>query len=85
MLDRSRTRAYRSRVYPYEKLEVGGFFFVPNREKNNLMVNTSKVGRRLARKFSTSHTYMFFCDDEWHPCEAGDTGAVLGILVTRIV
>ncbi len=84
MLDRSRRRAYRSRVYPYERLEINDFFFVPGREKNDLMVHTSKVGRRLARKFSTSHTYMHMVHDQWIACEAGEPGAVLGILITRL-
>lgn len=70
--------------YPFDELEVGGMFFVPNRSKNNLMSHTSRMGRKLGRKFATRLVYMA-PDGKggWVLADEGEDDAVLGIGVWR--
>lgn len=74
----------RQRKYPFEDLTVGAFFFIPDRDKNNMSAHASNVGRDLGRKFATRLVYMRSTDDEtWEVCDKDDDGAVLGIGVWR--
>jgi hypothetical protein len=68
------------RVYPYHTMDVGDFFFVPNKKKNTLSSHASAAGRKLGRKFNTRLTHAYLDKKEnWHICEASREGAVLGI------
>ena len=82
----SRTGSGRQRKYPFDTMEVGEMFFVPDREKNNLTTHASAVGRQLGRKFATRLTHMRPTGDEaapWEPCGADDPDANLGVGVWR--
>lgn len=80
---RSNRTAPRRRRYPFEQMEVGDFFFVPNRKRNTLGNYVSEVGRELDRKYATRLTYMREVQSQWELCEPDDEGAVLGIGVWR--
>ena len=72
------------RKYPFEKMDVGDMFFVPNKTRNTLSTHASTVGKELGMKFSTRLTYM--AKDKqgrWELCREDTPGAVLGIGVWR--
>lgn len=71
------------RKYPFDQMEVGDMFFVPNKDKNTLATHASTVGAATGRKFSTRLTYMCMAHDGWTPCESDEAGAVLGVGVWR--
>jgi len=75
----------RRRKYPLDQLEVGQFFLVPHRTKNNLTTHVSTTGRKLGRTFSTRLVWMREDKEQgdWVICEEGDEGAVTGIGVWR--
>jgi len=74
----------RRRKYPLDQLEVGQFFLVPHRTKNNLTTHVSTTGRKLGRTFSTRLLWMSQDENgDWQPAEEGDEGAVMGIGVWR--
>jgi len=79
-----RSLANIKRRYPYHSMEVGDFFFVPNKTKNTLSSRASTVGKKLERKFLTRLIYAILkSDGTWEPCDATVDGAVLGIGVWR--
>lgn len=69
--------------YPFEAMDVGDMFFVPNKTKNTMAIYASFQSRKLGRKFSTRLTHMVHLDDGWVPCAPDDMGAVQGIGVWR--
>ena len=71
------------RKYPFEEMDVGDMFFVPNRTKNNLTTHVSSVGRKLGRKFATRLTTMIETDAGWEPCDPDADGGVTGVGVWR--
>lgn len=79
-----RSNQPRKLKYPFEDMEVGDMFFVPNKTKNTLAIYASHQSRKLKRKFSTRLTYMVHLDEGWVPCEADDLGAVQGVGVWRV-
>ena len=79
-----RTAAHPRRKYPFEDMEVGDMFFVPNRDKNTLATHASTVGKTLGRRFVTRLTHMAQdINGVWHPVEATHNAAVQGIGVWR--
>lgn len=79
----ARQRVGRRRKYPFNTMDVGEMFFVPNRTKNNLTTHASAVGRKLGRKFATRLMHMRDTGDHWEPCAESDDGAVIGVGVWR--
>lgn len=76
----------RRRKYPFETLDVGEMFFVPDRVKNNITTYASAVGKKLGRKFATRLMHMRPTgkdDSPWEVCAADDPLACLGIGVWR--
>jgi len=72
------------RKYPFDQLDVGDMFFVPNKTKNRLTTHASTVGKQLGFSFKTRLTYMKpDTDGDWHPANKDDAGAVMGIGVWR--
>lgn len=78
------------RKYPFNTMEIGESFFVPNRDKNNLSTHASLTGKRLDKKFKTLLVWgheLYDGDDVvgWAPAnEPGEEGSVLGIGVWRV-
>lgn len=72
------------RKYPFEDMEVGDMFFVPNKTKNTLATHVSTVGKKLSRRFTTRLVTMARGEDGWELCDAADKGAVTGIGVWRV-
>lgn len=79
----ARTGPATHRVYPFEEMEVGDMFFVPNKTKNTLTSRTSTAGKTLGRTFVTRMIFMVDTEDGWEPCDSRDEGAVRGIGVWR--
>lgn len=71
------------RKYPFNKLEVGDMFFVPERAKNNLSTGANLAGKQLGMKFLTRLLYMVLIDERWLSATAETEDAVLGIGVWR--
>jgi len=72
------------RRYPYHDMDVGEFFFVPNKTKNTLSSHASTVGHRLGRKFITRLTHARLdTKGAWKLCDASAENAVQGIGVWR--
>ena len=74
------------RKYPFDKLKVGGIFFVPDRLATSFSTYAARQGRLLGRKFR-SQTITMRQDletDEWEMCKPGSPGAVRGTAVTRV-
>jgi hypothetical protein len=76
-------RAAGRRKYPFEQLDVGDMFFVPNRAKNRLTTHASTVGKQLGRSFRTRLLYMVDNGGAWAPATKDTPDAVLGIGVWR--
>ena len=78
------------RKYPFNTMEVGESFFVPNKDKNTLSTHASLTGKRLNKKFKTLLVWGHELDYEdgsvgWKPAnEPGEDGSVLGIGVWRV-
>ena len=73
------------RVYPYHEMDVGDFFFVPNKEKNTLSSHASAAGRKLERKFLTRLIFaQLDASGAWEICKSSDENAVQGIGVWRV-
>lgn len=74
----------RESKYPFEGMEVGDMFFVPNKTKNTLSNYASIQGKRLGMKFSTRVLTMVRTADGWEPCDPGGAaGVTYGIGVWR--
>lgn len=72
------------RKYPFDELNVGEMFFIPNRTKNNISTHASTVGKLLKRKFATRLTYMVQKNHGWVLCSPDAKDAVQGIGVWRV-
>lgn len=70
--------------YPFSKMGIGEFFFVPHRAKNNITTLSNRAARKLQRVFRTRMMYMEKSTGQWEPCAESADGAVLGIGVFRI-
>lgn len=67
--------------YPFAQLEVGDWFFVPDRTKNNLSTLASLTGKKLGKQFSTRLLYVLGIEE----VTADTEGAVLGVGVWRVL
>lgn len=73
------------RKYPYGRMDVGDFFFVPGKEKNTLSSHASAAGKKLSKKFITRLTWAVEDEDgDYVLANADAEGAVQGIGVWRI-
>jgi len=45
-------KPYRARKYPLDTMEVGDWFFVPNKTTESLGSHVHTTGKKLGRKFS---------------------------------
>jgi len=74
----------RPRKYPFRTMEVGEYFFVPDKVRNTLAPYACNVGREHNRKFRTRLTFMRETLEGWVPCKEDVDGAVLGVGVWRV-
>lgn len=79
-----RPQGGRARKYPFETMEVGEMFFVPNKTRNTMSTHASTVGKKLGKKFATRLTTMVETSTGWKPCAPGYPGAVVGVGVWRV-
>lgn len=73
----------RRRKYPFEAMQVGSFFFVPGKTRQQLYGHVWQVGKDLDMKFAVRLSYMRKVLDDWQPCDQMDVGATLGVGVWR--
>jgi hypothetical protein len=71
------------RKYPFEDMDVGDMFFVPEKTTSALGAHISNVAKKLGRRFSSRQTTMKETRGEWRPCDPDDKGAVVGVGVWR--
>lgn len=76
----------RKAKYPFAEMEVGGMFFLPDREDNNFATYAGVWGRRLGRVFRTRLCYMKpKKGGGWEAASGEDEpGANLGVGVWRV-
>jgi hypothetical protein len=72
------------RVYPWRAMEIGDFFFVPDRERNTFSPYASEMGARLGRRFRTRLCWARDTGKSWIVCEPDKPGAVQGVGVWRV-
>ena len=73
----------RRKKYPFEDLDVGDMFFVPNKSTNTMMSQASHAGKQLGRKFTTRLILMANVNGDWLPCTESAPDKVLGVAVWR--
>lgn len=76
--------AAKPRKYPFDQLQVGQMFFIPDKAKNTLHTYFSSVSKKLGIKLSSRMVHMLRTDEGWQMCEPTDEDAVLGIGVWRV-
>lgn len=79
-----RPRSSIHRKYPFEEMQIGDMFFVPEKTRNTLAPHASTMGKELSRKFVTRLLFMSKKNGDWEACDPNDKGAVLGVGVWRI-
>ena len=78
----STKRAYK---YPFETMEIGDSFFVPDMQANDFASYAGSVGRKLKRRFTTRTVRMRMIGKTWELCEPGaEDGSTQGTLVMRV-
>lgn len=72
--------------YPFETMEVGDMFFLPDRTTNSFATYVSLQGRKLNRRFRTRFMHMHRDTPEaaWQECEKDAPGACQGVGVWRV-
>ena len=68
-----------TRKYPFADMEIGGFFFIPGREKNNMATHAATAGKKHGKRFITRLVIMHETPEGWQPASEGDEDAVKGI------
>lgn len=72
------------RKYPFETMNVGDMFFVPERTVKSMSAYVSRTTKDLAATFNVRKTWMYRdSDDEWVLCSEDHPRAVLGAGVWR--
>jgi hypothetical protein len=79
-----RPQGGRARKYPFETMDVGEMFFIPNKIRNTMSTHASTVGKKLGKRFTTRLTTMVETSTGWKPCDPDYAGAVIGIGVWRV-
>ena len=70
--------------YPFESMQIGHFFFVPNRKHSSIRTYFITAGQKHGIKFRSEQIHARQIDDRWQQCEQGDEGATPGVGVWRI-
>lgn len=70
--------------YPLKTMQVGDYFFVPDKPKNTLAPYISNTGKLLKCVFRTRLVYMRETLEGWVPCLSDAPGANLGVGIWRI-
>lgn len=80
------SEAGRRPIYPYGTMEVGSYFFVPDRTTAQISTYAAKRGKELGRRFSTQTAIMRqdLETNEWEPCKPGAPGCRHGTAVKRL-
>ena len=71
-------------TYPFEQLEVGDMFFIPEKTRKSLAPYIYAVGVKLGVRFSVRTTQMLETRRGWKACDSDADGAVAGLGVWRV-
>lgn len=71
------------RKYPFDQMEIGDMFFVPNKKKNTISTHISTEGNSRGMKLATRLCHMRQTEAGWEPANEGEPGAVQGVGVWR--
>ena len=80
--DGSRARGPRKK-YPVERMNIGDFFFVPNKRHSSIRSYFSTLGTQNNIKLKSEQIHARRENDAWVQCEATAPGAVSGVGVWR--
>lgn len=69
--------------YPFLKMAIGDFFFVPGTNVKSVRTRASVTGKRYERKFMTRTMFMRESIEGWVECQSDAQGAVQGTGVWR--
>ena len=72
------------RIYPFEEMSIGSFFFVEGNTKSTLTTHVHQVAKELGIKLKTRRTWMRKGKKGWELCTEGDSGAAYGTGVWRV-
>ena len=78
----ARRKPARPHRYPFDTMEVGEMFFVPEGSKS-VVNQASAVGKELGRKFATRVLYMRKKGRSWEVCTADMPDGQKGVGVWR--
>ena len=73
----------RDSIYPFDKMEVGDCFLIPNKPKNTMSSLVYAKGKELGRQFSSRLVWMAHFEDGWDIVDEGTEGSVKGIGIWR--
>ena len=72
------------RIYPFDTMAIGAFFFVPGKTIQQMAPHACVMGRKLRRKFETRSTTMMEQIGGWLEVPADHPHAVWGIGIWRV-
>jgi hypothetical protein len=78
-----RRKIDRRRKYPFERMSVGDFFFVPGKKRNSIRTYFATAGKEHGIKLKSELIYAHQTSKGWAPCEKDTPGAQLGVGVWR--
>lgn len=69
--------------YPFERMQVGDFFFVPKRRYSSIRTYFITAGQKHGIKLRSEQIFARQVNEQWTPCEKETPGAVSGVGVWR--
>jgi hypothetical protein len=70
--------------YPFERMQVDDFFFIPGRKHSSIRTYFITAGAKYGIKLRSDQIYAREVGGLWKPCEKDDPGAKSGVGVWRI-
>lgn len=75
----------RRRKYPFERMQIEDFFFVPNRQHSSIRSYFSTAGAKHGIKLRSEQIFARQnLAEQWEPCPEDAPGAVSGVGVWRV-
>lgn len=72
------------RKYPFERMQVGDFFFVEGKTKNSIRTYFTSAGQKYGIKLRSQLIHARRNDNEqWEQCSEDTPGATIGVGVWR--
>ena len=74
----------RRKKYPVEKMQVGDFFFIPNRRYSSIRTYFLTLSKQYNVKLKAEQIFAREGDAGWERCTEDTPGAVTGVGVWRM-